>query len=131
MSDMRNDLKAIYSEAISAVNPENAVRDHVKCEDNKLVLLQDKKKIKEFDLARFDKIFVVGSGKATSSMAKAIEGMIKGKIDKGLITVKYGYTEDLDDIEIIEASHPIPDANGVEGSKKIVEILKFNATCMF
>jgi hydroxypyruvate reductase len=57
-------------------------------------------------------------------MAKALEELVGEKIHRGLINVKYGFTENLAFTEITEAGHPLPDANGVEGTKKILDLLQ-------
>jgi hydroxypyruvate reductase len=46
------------------------------------------------------------------------------RIQKGLINVKYGFTEKLRFTEITEAGHPVPDQNGMAGTDKILEYLK-------
>ena len=120
---IKDDLKPIYTAAIDAVNPKNAVESHVQLQGSILQLLSNRKIIKKFDLNSFNKIFIVGAGKATSAMAAGIENILAQRISKGSICVKYGYLVDLSRIEIIEASHPIPDANGVKASKTIRDIL--------
>ena len=109
MAKIRQDLKKIYTAAISAVNPESAIRSHCKRDGDQLVLLSDNRKVKEYDLKKFKRVIVIGSGKATAPMAKAIEELLADRIEQGCISVKYGYTVDLKKIKIIEASHPIPD----------------------
>ena len=42
---------------------------------------------------------------------------------KGIINVKYGFAGELHHTEIIEAGHPLPDQKGVEGARKIVDLL--------
>lgn len=123
----RDDLKKIYTAAINAVNPKTAIDTHIKLDGDRLVLFSDDKPEKEYDLNKFNRIFVVGAGKATASMAGAIEILLGDRITGGCISVKYGYTENLLKIETVEASHPIPDSNGVNGAKKIREIL--NQAC--
>ncbi len=120
----REKLREIYTAAIDAVNPENAIESHVKLRGNILALLTEGKSFAEFDLDGFERILVVGAGKATSPMARAIENILGERIESGLISVKYGYTEDLSIIKTIEASHPVPDENGVKGAGEIRGILK-------
>ncbi|MDY6968360.1 MAG: glycerate kinase [Spirochaetota bacterium] len=123
MSQVRDDIKAIYSEAINAVNPNVAVKKHIKLEDDSLILYSEGKRRLEFRIEDYKRIFVVGAGKATAPMAKAIEDILGERITYGSIVVKYGYTLDLAFIDIMEASHPIPDKNGINGAKRIREIL--------
>ncbi len=72
----------------------------------------------------FDRVFVVGGGKATAPMARAVEDLFGERITKGIINVKYGFVEKLRRTEIIEAGHPLPDQKGVEGTRKIVDLLQ-------
>ena len=56
-------------------------------------------------------------------MARAIEELFGEKVHKGMINVKYGFTEHLRHGEIIEAGHPLPDENSVQGTRKIIDFL--------
>jgi hydroxypyruvate reductase len=78
----------------------------------------------EIDLSPFERILVVGGGKATAPMAKAVEDILGPRLQGGMINVKYGFTTSLSRIEIREAGHPIPDENGVLGTKKILGLLR-------
>ncbi len=57
-------------------------------------------------------------------MAQAIEEIFGDRITRGLITTKYGHLLPLKETEIIEAGHPLPDQKGIQGSKKIQNLLK-------
>jgi glycerate 2-kinase len=123
MSKTRDDLRAIYTAAIKAVNPAAAIESHLIKKNNLLQLQSSSRVMKEYDLDDYNRIIVVGAGKATAPMARSIEKIFKGRISAGCISVKYGYTEKLDRIEIVEASHPVPDASGVAASRKILDLL--------
>ena len=120
---VRDDLKKIYSAAIDAVDPQKAIQNHLQRNGEILTLQSDNTTIASYDLNSFDNIYIVGAGKATSPMALAVEEILGDRISSGCICVKYDYTTDLKKIEIIEASHPIPDANGMIGAEKILQIL--------
>ncbi len=124
MSDVRQDLQAIYTAAIAAVEPEAAVRAHLTLKKNNLRLESRGRAIISVDLDHCGRILVVGAGKATAPMARAVERIIAGRISGGCICVKHGYTSDLSVIEQIEASHPVPDANGMAGARKILDLLR-------
>jgi glycerate 2-kinase len=57
-------------------------------------------------------------------MVRALYDILDDKISGGAITIPYGSNETFKDIFITHASHPLPDASGVKGAKKIVEILR-------
>ena len=107
---LREEAKEIFLEGIRAVDPYKAVYEEV-----------EKLKISH---ERYDGIYIVGAGKATAPMAKAIEDLFDGRIKEGVINVKYGFSEPLRYTQIIEAGHPLPDENGLRGAKKIRELLQ-------
>lgn len=76
------------------------------------------------NLDRFDGVYVVGAGKAGAMMAGAMESILGDRLTGGAVNVKYGHTAPLTYVELIEAGHPIPDAAGVEGTERIVELLE-------
>ena len=76
------------------------------------------------NLDLFDGIYVVGAGKAGAMMAGAMESILGDRLTGGAVNVKYGHTAPLTHVELIEAGHPIPDAAGVEGTERIVELLE-------
>ena len=116
--------KAIFSRALSAVDPSRILRDGIRIERGRLWIRIEENSEKVFDLNTFDKIFLVGTGKASNSMAQAVEEIFGDWLSKGVITTKYGHLLPLKRTEIIEAGHPIPDQKGYEGAKKIQRLLK-------
>ncbi len=62
---------------------------------------------------------VVGAGKASAEMARALEAHWSGPLS-GLVVTRYGYGADTKSIEILEASHPVPDEAGAEAARRIM-----------
>lgn len=115
-ADSQN-LVDIFNAALAAVDPYNAVLKAIKVEHNQLHIAGAK-----YNLETFDRIIVVGAGKATARMALAIESLLVSKIDAGLIVVKDGHTEPLSIIEQVESSHPVPGEAGVVATVRILEM---------
>lgn len=65
---------------------------------------------------------VIGAGKAAASMAKAFEQAWRGRIS-GTVVTRYGHGEQCRFIEVIEASHPVPDDAGEKAAKKILQMV--------
>ena len=63
---------------------------------------------------------VLAAGKAAASMAKAVEGSWKGPFS-GIAVTRYGHGLPCDNIEIIEAGHPLPDDAGVAAAKRFLK----------
>lgn len=62
---------------------------------------------------------VIGAGKASAEMARALEALWPHPLE-GLVVTRYGYGAETKHIEILEASHPVPDAAGAEAAKRIL-----------
>jgi len=73
------------------------------------------------DPAGIGRCVVVGAGKASAAMARAVEDSWDGPLE-GLVVTRYGYEVTCDKIEIALAAHPVPDAAGEEAAKRILAI---------
>ena len=69
------------------------------------------------------KLVVIGCGKASAAMAKSFEENYDGDYS-GIVVTNYGNNIQTNKIEIIEASHPVPDINSYNAAKKILNITK-------
>ena len=78
----------------------------------------------DFDLDRFDRIFVVGAGKASAAMGKALEEILGDRISGGLICVKHDHGLPLERIEVVEAAHPVPNRSGEIAGRRIIQLLE-------
>jgi hydroxypyruvate reductase len=66
---------------------------------------------------------VVGAGKAAAAMAKAIENNWIGALN-GLVITRYGHGLPTRQIEVVEASHPVPDEAGQRAARRILEMVR-------
>jgi glycerate 2-kinase len=74
------------------------------------------------------RIIVIGAGKGSAAMAVAAEEhyIAAGQADKisGLISTRHGFDLPTKIIEILQAGHPVPDANSILGAKRAIELAK-------
>jgi len=115
---LRSDAMTIFQSALAAVDPEEAVRRHLRIDGETLSL-----EGRRYDLGACERILVVGAGKAVAPMAKALEDMLGDRIDSGVLVVKDGHGLPLKKIHVREASHPVPDERGVAGTLEILKLL--------
>ena len=115
----RQELVGIFDAALAAVDPYYAVLKAVHIENGQFCVADT-----NYDLASFDRIIVVGAGKATARMALAIEALLGKKIAAGLIVVKKDHTAPLTIIEQVEASHPVPNEAGIAGAQHILHMVR-------
>jgi glycerate 2-kinase len=116
---LRRDAARIWTEALRSADPSFAVRKAVKRKGNLLQIGR-----RRFDLGRARHLWVIGAGKAAASMGKAIESVLGRHIAGGILATKYGHGLSLKKLEVIEAAHPLPDANSLAAAARIIALIK-------
>jgi glycerate 2-kinase len=113
-SKLRRNAVSIFKAALKAADPAQAVLRHLAVRDG--VLTAGKRRYK---LDNFDRVLVLGAGKASAMMAKAVEKVLGKRVSAGLVNVKYGHLAPLKRVELNECGHPVPDEAGVAGAERI------------
>jgi glycerate 2-kinase len=113
----------ILSAALQAVEPASAVARCLSRHNNHLQAGE-----RSFDLEQFEKIWLVGAGKAGLPMAVAAAHALGKYLHQGLVVVKAGYAVGAPSmpasIRILEAGHPLPDARGVSAMRRMRAMLE-------
>ncbi|MFS4438441.1 glycerate kinase [Paracoccaceae bacterium GXU_MW_L88] len=68
------------------------------------------------------RLVVIGAGKASARMAEAVE--TEWGPCEGLVITRYGYARPCEGIEIVEASHPVPDEAGLTATTRMLDLLQ-------
>lgn len=95
-------LRRLFDAALSAAAPDGALAGHL-------------------PEAVPGRTVVVGAGKASAAMARAFEARWDGPLS-GLVVTRRGHAVPCERIEIVEASHPVPDAAGEEAARRILAL---------
>src|SRR6056297_1356292 len=119
----RRHLDQIFRAALNRVDPYRAIRSMV-CLSGELLQVKTEGLSIDLDLTHYDRILLLGAGKATAPMARAFEELLGDRITTGLICVKEGHSEPLQRTEILEASHPIHDQRGLEAARRLTELVR-------
>jgi glycerate 2-kinase len=118
---MRKHALQIFRAALEASDPYAAVLRHLKFDGRTLTAGR-----RRYRMADFDRIQVIGAGKAGAAMARAVEHVLGRLIKGGAVNVPDGTLPNrgakLRRIALTPARHPIPDERGAEGARRIVEI---------
>jgi len=69
------------------------------------------------------RLVVIGAGKASAAMARAVEDNWLGELS-GVVVTRYGYNVRCERIDIVEAAHPVPDAAGIAASERILQTVQ-------
>ena len=96
----RSLLRAMFDAAIAAAQPALCVPRHLPVPPK-------------------GRLVVIGAGKASAAMARAVEDHWQGPLS-GLVVTRYGYSVPCERIEIVEAAHPVPDTAGEAAARRIV-----------
>ncbi len=116
---LRKHALQIFETGLQAVDPKRVIVRHVTLKNSVLQI-----GAKRFDLRDYEKIWVVGAGKAVAPMAEALEDLLADRITDGIIVVKDKHGLPLKKIKVREASHPVPDERGVKGTEEILALVE-------
>ena len=98
-------LRSMFAAAVAAAAPEKMLAAHLPPPPQGRVL-------------------VLGAGKASAAMAAAVERAWPGVELSGLVVTRYGHGADCRRIEVVEASHPQPDAAGLEAARRMLALAR-------
>ncbi|MES2114047.1 MAG: glycerate kinase, partial [Pseudomonadota bacterium] len=99
MNDPRQLLRRMFDAAVAAAQPSLCLPPHLPAPPKGRTL-------------------VIGAGKASAEMARALEQHWPGQL-QGLVVTRYGYSVPCRRIEIVEAAHPVPDEAGLQAARRI------------
>ncbi|MSR17262.1 MAG: glycerate kinase [Methylococcaceae bacterium] len=104
---LRQYATQIFQAGIAAANPYDAVKQHFILDEN------------------YSKIHIIAFGKAACAMANAAQELIPvNLLGEAIAVTNYENVVAVKNIEVIGASHPLPDSSGFEAAKRIAEIAK-------
>jgi len=114
---LHSDAERIWTAGLMAVDPEVAVGKFVRRKGNNLLAGK-----RSFDLDSIRNVWVLGAGKAAASMGRSLENILGEYLTGGFLATKYGHGVALEKLDIMEAGHPLPDANSVFAAQRIVSL---------
>jgi hydroxypyruvate reductase len=108
---------------IEAARPERAIERHVSLSeeddaDGGTLHVRGE----TYDLAAFDRVLVLGGGKAAGGLTRALEGLLGDRIDGGAVVLDA--PADLDRVEVHVGGHPVPDEGSVAGARRLLELAR-------
>jgi glycerate 2-kinase len=110
---LENDLRDIFSAALAAAEPGDAVRRSLEVSDGRITAGD-----RDFHAER---VFVVAAGKAAGAMATAAEQLLGERIVGGIVVTKDGHDGGPERFETLFASHPEPDERGTAAARRVEE----------
>jgi glycerate 2-kinase len=113
-SPIRPLLKKLIARGLDAVDAKRAVARAISRNGEELVIGR-----RRYDLRRYERVLVLGAGKATASMAQAVEQRLGSRLQGGFVVVKHGHVAPTKRIVVAEAGHPVPDRSGQRAAARL------------
>lgn len=107
----------VIEKGLHAVDPYKATHKLIQLHNNHLIIGN-----RTYDLKKRGNIYVLGAGKASFLIARALEDILEDRITHGIVIVKHGQEGQFKHIVKLEAGHPIPDHSGLQGAYKIFKL---------
>jgi hydroxypyruvate reductase len=108
-----------FEAGVRGADAKAAVWRHFSVEGDRLAVGDQR-----YDLNQFDRVYVVGAGKASGPMAAAVVEALSGRVAKGVVNVKLGQqVQKLPGIRLNPSEHPIPGARGLTGAQEMATLL--------
>ena len=106
--------------ALAAVDPAEAVYKFVSRVGDQLLVAD-----RSYNLREFDRVFLIGAGKAAVPMADAVSEVLRDHLSGGVIITKYQHVDRSlpDRLRVHEAGHPVPDQNSVDATRDLTALL--------
>jgi len=118
--------RGLREKALTIIEHSLAVASPYRATRNTVTLKGEQLRVNDltFDLSHCPRIYILGAGKATFPIAKALEELLEDRITAGIVICKYGQQGELHRSRMVLASHPIPDEAGVEGARQTLTIAR-------
>ena len=108
-------LSELFDTALESVKPKNLIKKHCRLEGSVLHIDNDM-----YELMDYENVYILGSGKASLSMAEALEELILEYIHSGLV-VAPKKDKKLVKIECLEADHPLPTQRSLDSAEALIK----------
>lgn len=110
-----------FKSILKNVNPREFLPDIVQWNgSNRTLSVYDE----DFSLKNGQQIYVIGTGKASPTMAIAMENVLGSDLEKGFIIAPPATEFFPSKIEMMEGSHPLPDKNSLKATKKLLSLIE-------
>lgn len=114
------DIKDIFMQGVAAVHPQQLIRKNVEIMPASRVINISGD---SYAIAEHAVVWIMGAGKAAAAMAQELESLLAGHFSlQGMVVTKYGHALPLQQVELVEAGHPVPDEQSVAASVKLLEM---------
>jgi hydroxypyruvate reductase len=75
-----------------------------------------------YDLTAYDRVLVLGAGKATGRLTRALMALLGDRLDGGCVVRDAPADPEIDRVESVVGEHPVPGEGSVAGAERVLEL---------
>jgi len=115
----REILLDLFHESMAELSPTTMIQRKVQLK-NRTLTVGDR----EYWLGSSEKVYVIGSGKASGTIALELEKILGNRIADGLVVVNRGFSKKGKRIQFLESDHPTPTNSSFSAALELITFLK-------
>jgi hydroxypyruvate reductase len=104
---------------VRAADPARATRERARLDGDRLYVADA-----AYDLAAYDRVVVLGGGKAAAGVARALEDVLGDRLAEGVVAIPEDTDADLDRVEAVPAGHPTPTVGSVRAGERVLAMAR-------
>lgn len=118
-----DDAKEIFLKGVDRVNPRLLLGYALSLEEG-ILSVRHAEGLFSYKLADYRHLIVVGMGKASAVLAKALEAILGDRIDDGFVVAKSLSGIECSRVRLAEAGHPVPDERSAAAGREVLALAK-------
>lgn len=118
ISVLRRQLLRAVDRAIVSVEPRTLFREKVSLKGSVLHVVD-----RSFNLDSYERLYVIGAGKASVEMTKQLVGLLRTRVCSGEIAAKVDKEFRIGNVRVNPASHPVPDERSMAATERILRLV--------
>jgi len=118
MTDLKETAKSVFLRTLHAIDPESIIQSKLQLDGETLRFGNN-----EIPLEQFSEIVLIGMGKASLKMGRAVESLLGHRVKRGILVTDHHARLPVKS-EVIVGGHPLPDANSLAAGERIAELVK-------
>lgn len=121
LTELRTAALQIFQRTLAATEVESVVRSALRPDGERLMIGAT-----QYDLTRLSRIIVIGIGKASVAMARAVEGILGERISGGLVVTNALTGAAPQRLQVLIGGHPVPNEQSIAAAEAALKLLREN-----